>query len=130
MCIRDRDTAIVSVEKNADKTSVNIGDTLTYTITITNHANAGDDLVDPIVIDFLPQGAELAGTDEDVQLTDAGGPNSELTLDPNHAYRSESRGDDTAVLIFLVGTLAPGAVSYTHLLTARSQFILIRVRIQ
>lgn len=103
-----QDTAIVSVEKNADKTSVNIGDTLTYTITITNHANAGDDLVDPIVIDFLPQGAELAGTDEDVQLTDAGGPNSELTLDPNHAYRSESRGDDTAVLIFLVGTLAPG----------------------
>lgn len=103
-----QDTAVVSVEKEADKTSVNVGDTLTYTITITNHANAGDDLVDPIVIDFLPQGVELAGTDEDVKLTDAGGPDSELTLDPGHAYRTESRGDDTAVLIFLVGTLAPG----------------------
>lgn len=103
-----QDTAIVSVEKEADKTSVNVGDTLTYTVTITNHASAGAALVDPIVIDFLPQGVELAGTDEDVQLTDAGGPDSELTMDPSHAYRSESRGDDTAVLIFLVGTLAPG----------------------
>lgn len=103
-----QDTAVVSVEKEADKTSVNVGDTLTYTITITNHANAGDDLVDPIVIDFLPQGVELAGTDEDVKLTDAGGPDSDLTMDPGHAYRTESRGDDTAVLIFLVGTLAPG----------------------
>ena len=103
-----QDTAVVSVEKEADKTSVNVGDTLTYTVTITNHANAGEDLVDPIVIDFLPQGVELAGTKEDVKLTDAGGPDSELTLDPSHAYRTESRGDDTAVLVFLVGTLAPG----------------------
>ena len=103
-----QDTAIVSVEKEADKTSVNVGDTFTYTITITNHADAGADLVDPIVIDFLPQGVGLAGTDTDVRLTDAGGPDSELTLDPAHAYRSESRGDDTAVLIFLIGTLAPG----------------------
>ena len=66
-----QDTAIVSVEKEADKTSVNVGDTFTYTISITNHADAGADLVDPIVIDFLPQGVGLAGTDTDVRLTDA-----------------------------------------------------------
>ena len=56
----------------ADKNALSLdGETVTYTITLTNSASAEAPMINPFLVDLLPQGMLLDGANGDVQLTDA-----------------------------------------------------------
>ena len=96
-------TAKLSVECTADKGTISLdGDVVTYTITLTNDASAGAPMVNPFLVDLLPQGMLLSGVNGNVQLTDAP---AGITLEN---ARSNTSDGETALFVFLSGSLKPG----------------------
>ena len=84
-------------------TSISLdGDVVTYTITLTNDASAGAPMVNPFLVDLLPQGMLLNGANGNVQLTDAP---AGVTIENTRSNTSEG---ETALFVFLSGALAPG----------------------
>lgn len=87
----------------ADKETISLdGDVVTYTITLTNDASAGAPMVNPFLVDLLPQGMLLHGANGNVQLTDAP---AGVTIENTRSNTSEG---ETALFVFLSGALAPG----------------------
>ena len=96
-------TAKISVTSTADKETISLdGDVVTYTITLTNDASAGAPMVNPFLVDLLPQGMLLNGANGNVQLTDAP---AGVTIENTRSNTSEG---ETALFVFLSGALAPG----------------------
>ena len=96
-------TARISVACAADKNALSLdGETVTYTITLTNSASAEAPMINPFLVDLLPQGMLLDGANGDVQLTDA--PEG-ITVEN---VRSNTSKGETALFMFLSGSLDPG----------------------
>lgn len=96
-------TAKINVECAADKGTISLnGDVITYTITLTNDASASAPMVNPFLVDLLPQGMLLEGVNGNVQLTDA--PEG-FTIEN---VRSNTSEGETALFMFLNGSLDPG----------------------
>ncbi len=103
-----RKAAIVSVMKTADKTSVNLGEKVAYTVKITNASAAEAPFIDPFFVDFLPQGSSFASEKDDVEVevTDSGaGAGSSLTLE---SITANTVSGETGVLFLFDGELKPG----------------------
>ena len=100
----EQEAAIVSVEKTADKTTVNLLDPVVYSITITNDENAPEAMQEPFLVDFLPQGTSWQPyDDENDVLLEAG----DTGITVSH-MRTGTRQGETGVFVFLNGNLDPG----------------------
>lgn len=100
-----QEAAVVSVEKTSSKTTgVDIGETIDYSIKISNSSDATAALENPIIVDLLPQGMTLDTGEKDYISITGDNPSK---IEYGH-YRTESRGDNTAVLVFLTGNLDIG----------------------
>ena len=94
-------SAKVSVTKTADTQSIKLGDTIRYTIEVTNAADAEAPMQDPFVVDLLPQGSKLTST-KDIQLVNT--PQG-ISID---TITTPTRNGEGAVFIDLKGNLNPG----------------------
>lgn len=100
----EQEAALVSVEKTADKTTVNLLDPVVYSITITNDKDAPEAMQEPFLVDFLPQGTSWQPyDDENDVLLEAG--DTGITF--SH-MRTGTRQGETGVFVFLNGDLDPG----------------------
>ena len=100
----EQEAALVSVEKTADKTTVNLLDPVVYSITITNDKDAPEAIQEPFLVDFLPQGTSWQPyDDENDVLLEAG--DTGITF--SH-MRTGTRQGETGVFVFLNGDLDPG----------------------
>ena len=100
----EQEAALVSVEKTADKTTVNLLDPVVYSITITNDKDAPEAMQEPFLVDFLPQGTSWQPyDDENDVLLEAG--DTGITF--SH-MRTGTRQGETGVFVFLNGDLNPG----------------------
>lgn len=95
--------ALISVSKTVDKTLPSQDDTLTYTISLNNDANAEADMQRPFVVDLLPQGTRLEGENGNVTLVN---PPEGIEIEN---IRASTQDGETALFIFLTGSLEPGA---------------------
>ena len=98
-------TAKVSVTKTVDGNAQSVdldGGVLKYRIKIENAADAGASMINPFLVDLLPQGTVLNGENGNLQITDA--PDG-ISLE---SRRSETNGGETAFFVFLIGELKPG----------------------
>ena len=94
---------MISVSKTVDKTLPSQDDTLTYTISLNNDANAEADMQRPFVVDLLPQGTRLEGENGNVTLVN---PPEGIEIEN---IRASTQDGETALFIFLTGSLEPGA---------------------
>ena len=95
--------ALISVSKTVDKTLPSQDDTLTYTISLNNDAKAEADMQRPFVVDLLPQGTRLEGENGNVTLVN---PPEGIEIEN---IRASTQDGETALFIFLTGSLEPGA---------------------
>lgn len=99
----DLAAAVVSVNKTCSAaSSVKLGETVTYTLTLENAATAGAPLYRPFLVDMLPQGTTLAGDSGNVRLVNAPEGVS-IQSQSTAAYNGEN-----ALFIYLNGNLNPG----------------------
>ena len=96
---------IVSTEEGQEIKTVNLQDTITYEVEISNAADSGAALKNPYIVDYLPQGSSWVEFDSvnPVQLVDE--DNTGLTI--VDAPR-ETKDGENAVFIYLNGNLEPG----------------------
>lgn len=99
----DLATAVVSVNKTCSAaSSVELGETVTYTLTLKNAETAGAPLYRPFLVDMLPQGTTLAGDGGNVRLVNAPEGVS-IQSQSTAAYNGEN-----ALFIYLNGNLNSG----------------------
>lgn len=95
-------TAQVSVTKTCDKLVFPLdGSVVTYTVTISNKADAEASMKQPFFVDLLPQGTVLNG-DGNVKLID---PPEGVTID---STRTDTKDGENALFVFLNGEIKPG----------------------
>ncbi len=95
-------TALVSVTKECDKLVLPLdGSVVTYTVTISNKADAEASMKQPFFVDLLPQGTVLNG-DGNVKLID---PPEGVTID---STRTDTKDGENALFVFLNGEIKPG----------------------
>nr|WP_076780160.1 FctA domain-containing protein [Lachnoclostridium phocaeense] len=103
----DQKAALVEVEKRALSDSVRLEGTVTYELILKNISELTDPeaaLVDPFLVDFLPQGSTWVKEDDDLYGVTLVGP-PDIKLDHT---RSQSVNGETGVFIYLKGSLKPG----------------------
>lgn len=96
---------IVSTEEGQEIKTVNLQDTITYEVEISNAADSGAALKNPYIVDYLPQGSSWVEFDSEnlVQLVDE--DNTGLTV-ANVAR--QTKDGENAVFVYLNGNLEPG----------------------
>lgn len=96
---------IVSTQEGQEIKTVNLQDTITYEVEISNAADSGAALKNPYIVDYLPQGSSWVEFDSvnPVQLVDE--DNTGLTV--VDAPR-ETKDGENAVFVYLNGNLEPG----------------------
>lgn len=100
----EQEAALVSIEKTADETTVNLEDTVTYNITIKNNKDAKAAMQKPFIVDMLPQGTTWEAYDDthDIFL------DAEDTGITYSHMRTQTIDGETGVFVFLNGNLEPG----------------------
>ncbi|OUQ48606.1 Spy0128 family protein [Lachnoclostridium sp. An118] len=104
---KDQTAALVSVTKEADTATVRLEDTVTYSLTLENKSTLTAEeatMREPFLVDLLPQGTTWARTDDEYGVTLEAGSTG-ITL--SHT-RSQSHDGETAVFIYMNGSLEPG----------------------
>lgn len=96
----EQNAAIARVTKMADKETVSLEDTVTYTIRLTNDEGADAAMESPFIVDLLPQGSTLADSNVEVTSDD-----DSIKLSNVSTGRSEG---ETAVFVYLEESLGVG----------------------
>lgn len=95
-------TALISVTKTCNIGILPLdGSVATYTVTISNKADAEASMKQPFFVDLLPQGTVLNG-DGNVKLID---PPEGVTID---SIRTDTKDGENALFVFLNGEIKPG----------------------
>lgn len=99
----EQKVAKVSITKTAGNQQVNLNNgEEKYTLVLKNEASAQGSMEDPFIVDLLPQGMELNDGDGNVTITSTDGSIKQENL------RVETNSGETALFIFLDGSLNPG----------------------
>lgn len=103
-----QDAPRLKVEKSADPTTVQLRDTVTYRVKLTNTSTDEAELKDLMFVDLLPQGAELSKKSTSGDEGDTTQEPIRITEGEGFSITSTSTipvGESTAVLVYLNGSL-------------------------
>ena len=93
----------IQFDKTGPAGTVDIGDVITYTLTVTNVSDGEVDLTDPVVVDLLPQGMNVNTNTEYAKIK-----SKPSTIEDDFTCSVGAAGDSQYVNMGFTGTLAKG----------------------